>query len=119
MTTRTNTELNDVVSYSIANSTYTRASIIQCIRESKNCSLNLALDCCLDEGTLDEALAFFINNPHYYPEAQLLNNVHNHHVLQRNAMQVYAYGNTDYIALLPAHLVPTQEAAPTESSIFA
>lgn len=112
MTTRNNTELDAVVLFAIANEAYTRESIITVIRSSPSPELNTALDCCLDEGTLDTGLQFFIDNPHYYPEAQLLNNVHNHHVLQRKAMMAYVYGNTDFIALLPAHLMPTQEAAP-------
>lgn len=66
MTTRINTELNAVINFAIANNAYTRESIIKCIRESEIPELNLALDCCLDEGTLDEAVLFFKENSHVY-----------------------------------------------------
>lgn len=101
MTTRTNTELNAVVNYAIANDAYTRNAIIECIRTSHIPELNLALDCCLDEGTLDEAILFFINNPFFYPEGQKLNNIHNQHVLVYKAILTCMYGEVDYNNLLP------------------
>ena len=108
MTTRNNTELDAVVSFAIANEAYTREAIITAIRSSLSPELNTALDCCLDEGTLDTGLQFFIDNPHYYPEAQLLNNVHNHHVLQRKAMMAYAYDLSIGINKFPTYTYPSE-----------
>ncbi|QFR59783.1 hypothetical protein VBApiPXC38_96 [Acinetobacter phage VB_ApiP_XC38] len=101
MTTRTNTELNAVINYAIANNAYTRESIIQCIRESERPLLNKALDCCLDEGTLDEVITYFIDNPHFYPEGQEQNNIHNHHVLVYKTILTCMYGAVDHNHLLP------------------
>lgn len=100
------TELDAVISFAIANDSYTRESIINVIRSSQSPELNLALDCCLDEGTLDTGLRFFINAPHIYPEAQVLNNVHNHHVCQYRAFLSFIYGSTEYIELVPYHILP-------------
>lgn len=91
MTTRINTELNAVVNYAIANNVYTRNEIIECIRTSQIPELNLALDCCLDEGTLDEAILFFISIPYLHPEGQKLNNMHNQHVLVYKSILKHTY----------------------------
>lgn len=112
MITRTNTELNTVVNYAIANNAYTRSSIIECIRASQSSELNTALDCCLDEGTLDDALAFFLDNPNYYPEAQEQNNMHNHHVVQKRAIMLYTYGSTAQVELVPESMIQPVNAGP-------
>lgn len=101
MISRHNTELNIVINFAIANNAYTRASIIDVIRHSHSPELVQALDCCIDEGTLDTGVQYFIDNPHIYPEAQVENNIHNHHVCQHKAMLVYMYGNKQYLPLVP------------------
>lgn len=99
-------ELDAVISFAIANEVYTRESIISVIRSSQSPELNTALDCCLDEGTIDTGLRFFIRAPHIYPEAQIQNNVHNHHVCQYDAYLSFMHGSTEYIDLVPYHVLP-------------
>lgn len=101
MITRHNTELDTVINFAIANNTYTRTAIIDTIRHSQSPELVQALNCCIDEGTLDTGIQFFIDNPHVYPEAQVENNIHNHHVCQHKAMLAYAYGSKQYLPLVP------------------
>lgn len=116
------TELDAVISFAIANEAYTRESIITVIRSSLSPELNLALDCCLDEGTLNTGIRFFLRAPHIYPEAQVQNNVHNHHVCQYAALLTFLYGSTEYIDLVPYHLLPKHlvgQLKPTDTFIFA
>ena len=116
------TELDAVILFAIANEAYTRESIITVIRSSLSPELNTALNCCLDEGTLDTGIRFFLHAPHVYPEAQVQNNVHNHHVCQYSAMLSFKYGSTEYIDLVPYHLLPkhlVSQLRPTDTFIFA
>ena len=101
MITRTNTEMNAIAIMMIANNHYSIYGLRELVNSYNNPELSRALDCVMEEGTIDTIIEFFINNPAYYPEAQSQNNMHNHHVLTYNAILTCLYGTPDHNHLLP------------------
>lgn len=93
-------EMNAISNLMIANNHYTILGLRELVDSYNNPTLSLALDCVMEEGTIDTIIEFFITNPHFYPEAQVANNTHNHHVLFRQALICVAVGDSD-----PNHLV--------------
>ena len=112
MNTLTNTEMSTISSIMIANNHYTIYGLRKLVN-SYNCpELSLALDCVMEEGTIDTIIEFFITSPHVYPEAQEQNNMHNHHVAQKRAIMLYTYGSTAQVGLVPESMVQPDNAGP-------
>lgn len=112
MITRTNTEMNAIAIMMIANNHYSIYGLRELVNSYNNPELSQALDCVMEEGTIDTIIEFFINNPAYYPEAQEQNNVHNHHVAQKLAIMLYTYGATTQADLVPESMVQPVNAGP-------
>ncbi|WAW11657.1 hypothetical protein nACB1_095 [Acinetobacter phage nACB1] len=74
-------EMNAISNLMIANNHYTINGLYDLVDSYNHPTLSLALDCVLEEGTINTIIEFFITNPAYYPEAQVQNQMHNQHVL--------------------------------------
>lgn len=73
MITRESPEMNAISQIMIANNHYTINGLYELVNSYNNLELSLALDCVLEEGTIDVIIQFFLDNPEYYPEAQTQN----------------------------------------------
>ena len=94
-TTTTAHEMNAISNIMIANNHYTINGLYDLVNSYNNPELTLALDCVLEEGTINIIIGFFISNPAYYPEAQVQNQTHNQHVLLHQAVLKHVYGTVD------------------------
>lgn len=88
-------EMNAIANLMIANNHYTILGLRELVNSYNNPALSLALDCVMEDGTIDIIIEFFISNPHFYPEAQLVNNTPNRHVLLRQALMCVAVDDSD------------------------
>ena len=60
-------EMNMISHIMIANDHYTIKGLRELVDSYNNPELSLALDCVMEEGTLDTIIQFFLDNPEYYP----------------------------------------------------
>lgn len=81
MPTRNNTEMNTITHMMIANNHYHRNGLYDLASTYKDPDLLLALDCVMDEGTIDTIIKYFLDNIDYYPEA----------LVQNTGMDEYTY----------------------------
>ena len=79
--TATSKEMNMISDIMIANDHYTISGLRDLVHSYNSPSLTLALDCVMEEGTIDTIIKFFVSNPYYYPEA----------ILQNTHMDIYTY----------------------------
>lgn len=83
MITVTSNEMNSISNVMIANNHYTIKGLRDLVDSYNNPSLSLALDCVLEEGTIDTIIKFFNDNTDHYPEV----------VQQSSGMDMYTYTN--------------------------
>ena len=60
-------EMNMISHIMIANDHYTIKGLRELVDSYNNPELSLALDCVMEEGTIDTIIQFFLDNPEYYP----------------------------------------------------
>lgn len=60
-------EMNMISHIMIANDHYTVKGLRELVDSYNNPELSLALDCVMEEGTIDTIIQFFLDNPEYYP----------------------------------------------------
>ena len=60
-------EMNMISHIMIANDHYTIKGLRELVDSYNNPELSLALDCVMEEGTIDIIIQFFQDNPEYYP----------------------------------------------------
>ena len=60
-------EMNMISHIMIANDHYTIKGLRELVDSYNNPELSLALDCVMEEGTIDIIIQFFLDNPEYYP----------------------------------------------------
>ena len=60
-------EMNTISHLMIANDHYTIKGLRELVDSYNNPELSLALDCVMEEGTIDTIIQFFLDNPEYYP----------------------------------------------------
>lgn len=60
-------EMNMISHIMIANDHYTIKGLRELVDSYNNPELSLALDCVMEEGTIDTIIQFFQDNPEYYP----------------------------------------------------
>ena len=60
-------EMNMISHIMIANDHYTIKGLRELVDGYNNPELSLALDCVMEEGTIDTIIQFFLDNPEYYP----------------------------------------------------
>ena len=68
MTTTTveSKEMNAISNIMIANDHYTVKGLRELVDSYNKPELSLALDCVMEEGTIDTIIQFFLDNPDYY-----------------------------------------------------
>ena len=60
-------EMNAISTIMIANDHYTIKGLRELVDSYNNPELSLALDCVMEENTIDTIIQFFLDNPEYYP----------------------------------------------------
>lgn len=65
-TTVESKEMNAISHIMIANDHYTVKGLRELVDSYNDPRLSLALDCVIEEGTLDTIIQFFLDNPEYY-----------------------------------------------------
>ena len=60
-------EMNAISTIMIANDHYTIKGLRELVDSYNNPELSLALDCVMEENTIDTIIQFFQDNPEYYP----------------------------------------------------
>ena len=60
-------EMNMISHIMIANDHYTIKGLRALVDSYNNPELSLALDCVMEEGTIDTIIQFFLDNSEYYP----------------------------------------------------
>ena len=60
-------EMNMISHIMIANDHYTIKGLRELVDSYNNPELSLALDCVMEENTIDTIIQFFLDNPEYYP----------------------------------------------------
>lgn len=60
-------EMNAISTIMIANDHYTIKGLRELVDSYNNPELSLALDCVMEENTIDIIIQFFQDNPEYYP----------------------------------------------------
>ena len=60
-------EMNIISHIMIANDHYTIKGLRELVDSYNNPELSLALDCVMEENTIDTIIQFFLDNPEYYP----------------------------------------------------
>lgn len=60
-------EMNMIFHIMIANDHYTIKGLRELVDSYNNPELSLALDCVMEENTIDTIIQFFQDNPEYYP----------------------------------------------------
>ena len=60
-------EMNMISHIMIANDHYTIKGLRELVDSYNDPRLSLALDCVMEEGTIDTIIQFFLDNPEYYP----------------------------------------------------
>ena len=61
-------EMNAISIIMIANEHYTVKGLRELVDSYNNPRLSSALDCVIEEGTLDTIIQFFVDNPDIYPQ---------------------------------------------------
>ena len=59
-------EMNAISTIMIANDHYTVEGLRELVDNYNDPRLSLALDCVMEEGTIDTIIQFFLDNPEYY-----------------------------------------------------
>lgn len=60
-------EMNMISHVMIANDHYTIKGLRELVDSYNNPELSLALECVMEENTIDTIIQFFLDNPEYYP----------------------------------------------------
>ena len=60
-------EMNAISHIMIANDHYTIKGLRELVDSYNDPELSLALDCVMEENTIDTIIQFFLDNPEYYP----------------------------------------------------
>lgn len=66
-------EMNMISTVMIANDHYTVKGLRELVDSYNDPELSLALDCVMEENTIDTIIQFFLDKPEYYPEVQVSN----------------------------------------------
>ena len=66
-TTVESKEMNMISHIMIANDHYTIKGLRELVDSYNDPELSLALDCVMEENTIDTIIQFFLDNPEYYP----------------------------------------------------
>ena len=66
-TTVESKEMNAISTIMIANDHYTIIGLRELVDSYNNPELSLALDCVMQEGTINTIIQFFLDNPDIYP----------------------------------------------------